>query len=668
MPPIRRILIANRGEIACRIARTVQQMGMTAIAVFTDVDRGALHVTACDEATFLGDEGHGSPYLNIATLLEAARRMQADAIHPGFGFLSERADFALAVCEAGLTWVGPTPAVMAALGRKDKARALAKQFGVPVVPGVDSVDKLPDDPKRRAKTLDDLAELAACIDLPLLIKAVAGGGGRGMRVVRRMDQLREELDIAAREAQAAFGDGTLLIEHFVERGRHIEVQVIGDVHDNLLHLGERDCSVQRRHQKIIEESPSPGVAPQLRERLCDAAVKLCKGVGYTSAGTVEFLVNDDTREFYFLEVNTRLQVEHGVSELVTGLDIVQLQLQIAQRQALQIDQSEVQFHGHAIEVRICAEDPLQDFAPQSGTIALWHPPAGPGVRVDHGLHPQDQVPVHYDAMVAKVLAHGPDRTTAIGRLERALADLQLCGVLNNRAYLLKILRERDFLAGHVTTGYVATHPPVALDAEPIDLAAAALWRHGPALQQRFRNNPWRSDVTLLQTGPNAVTAVSLLSRGGQRFGFGIGRHDDKLLTQPPPTDREVMLVQRTADTLVLDIATARHRWSVVADGAKLYVQHSTGRALVATELLLLPLPQAKRGPLGGVVAIGAAVVTQVHVKAGDAVVADQPLVALEAMKMLSVLRAPRDGIVSAVYAQVGDAVAAGALLVELVPA
>ena len=667
MPPIHRLLIANRAEIACRIARTARSMGIVTIAVFTDVDRGALHVTACDEATFLGDEGHGSPYLNIAAILDAARRMHADAIHPGFGFLSERADFALAVYEAGLNWVGPTPAVMHALGRKDKARALAKQHGVPVVPGVDGQEKLPDAPNLRAKALDELVDLAAFVDFPLLIKAVAGGGGRGMRVVSKPERLREELDIAAREAQAAFGDGTLLIEHYVERGRHIEVQIIGDAHGNVLHLGERECSIQRRHQKIVEESPSPGVAPQLRERLCDAAVRLCKGVGYTSAGTVEFLVNDDTGEFYFLEVNTRLQVEHGVSELVTGLDIVQLQLQIAQRQALQIDQSEVQFRGHALEVRLCAEDPLRDFAPQSGNVALWQPPAGAGTRVDHGMHAQDSIAVHYDAMVAKVLTYGADRATAIGRMEQALRQLRLWGLASNRAYLLQIIRERDFRNGVVTTGYVATHPPAVEPPEPIDLVAGALWRHGQALQKRFRNNGWRPDVTLLQTEDGNRHAVALAPDGGSKFRFGVAAFDEPLLTQPPTADREVALVGCDGDLLVLDIATARHRWSIGEQGPWLFVQHSSGRAVTLTELSLLPEPAVLVASSGGVVAIGAAVVTVVHTKAGDVVVADQPMITLEAMKMMSVLRAPRDGTVAAVYAQVGDAVAAGALLVELVP-
>lgn len=676
MATISRLLIANRGEIACRIARSARDLGIVPIAVYTDVDAKALHVSACDDAIYLGEEGHGSPYLDVAKVVHAAVQARADAVHPGFGFLSERAEFASAVLAAGLLWVGPPPEVMALLGRKDAARQLAKQLGVPVIAGVESSERLPATPRLRARALDELAELASCVGFPLLIKAVAGGGGRGMRVVHQAEALRGELAIAAEEATAAFGDGTLLVERFVEHGRHIEVQVLADAFGVVLHLGERECSVQRRHQKIVEETPSPGVDPHLRDKLCAAAVRLMQGAGYVSAGTVEFLLDDETGEFYLLEVNTRLQVEHGVTELVTGLDLVALQLAIAQRKSLQMDQADVHFQGHAIEVRICAEDPVLGFAPQSGPVSHWQPPTGAGIRVDHGLHPIDRVPVHYDAMVAKVMAHGSDRAAAIGRLDRALCALQLHGVANNRAYLLQVLRTRAFAAGRTTTRFVADHPPALLDPEPLDLAALAVWRHGRALARRFRNNAWRPDVTVFELADGGRWQVALTA-AGQVFHFGVEPLADPLLTRPPATPHRLAVVAVSGQpeagrdcavgSLTADIGAVRHHWSVFRAGETLYAQHGSGRQLSVTERSLLPEPARAVATAGGVVAIGAAVVTQVYVAPGDAVSADQPLLALEAMKMLTVLKSPRDGVVAAVYAAVGDAVAAGAVLVELQP-
>jgi len=671
MPAIRRLLIANRGEIACRIARTAQRLGVTAIGVYTDVDRHALHVSACDEAAWLGDEGHGSPYLDIPTVIAAAHRMRADAVHPGFGFLSERADFALAVLDAGLAWVGPPPALMAALGRKDQARALARKHGVPVVPGIEAASRLPADAAGRAAALDELADLAACLTYPLLIKAVAGGGGRGMRVVRDSRALRDELGVASAEALSTFGDGSLIVERCVERGRHVEVQVIGDVHGNLVHLGERECSIQRRHQKIVEETPSPGLSPPQRERMCAAAVRLMHAVGYSSAGTVEFLVDDESGDFYFLEVNTRLQVEHGVTELVTGLDLVELQLAIAQRKALQLEQKDVSLAGHAIEVRICAEDPEQGFAPQSGEVTRWRPPAGAGIRVDHGLHPADRVPLHYDAMVAKVMAHGRDRAEAIGRLDRALGELELSGVASNRSYLVQVLREPDFAAGRLTTQFVAEHPPKTAEPEELDLAAAALWLRASALTRRFRNNPWRPEVTILRSRSGPAQVVALEWRGANRFAFGCRPFDDPLLTRPPTADREVTLVDHRADgkagAVALEIGLARHVYRVAQVGARLHVVHAGGREVVLTEQSLLPEPRRQAAGDGAVVSLGAAVVTAVHVAVGDRVEADQPLIALEAMKMLSIVRAPRVARIAAVYAAVGDAVQPGVTLVEFEP-
>lgn len=682
MPTIRRLLIANRGEIACRIARTARAQGIEAVAVYTDVDRDALHVTVCDSAVYLGEEGHGSPYLDITKVVAAAQQAGADAVHPGFGFLSERDEFAQAVLAAGLTWVGPPPEVMAQLGRKDAAKVLARSLRVAVVPGLEPQGRLPVDGSGRRAALDELAAAAATLGMPLLIKAVAGGGGRGMRIVRDPMQLRDELDMAAAEAQASFGDGTLLVERYIEHGRHIEVQVLADSHGHVIHLGERECSIQRRHQKIVEEAPSPRVDPALRQRLGEAAVALARGVGYVNAGTVEFLLDDETGAFYFLEVNTRIQVEHPVTEAVTGLDLVALQLSIAAGQPLVLAQEDVRLCGHAIEVRICAEDPRQGFVPQAGPVHLWQPPSGQGVRVDHGLHSRDRVPLHYDAMVAKVIAHGADRGEAIGRLATALRQLRLCGVANNRLYLLEILGEPEFRAGRLDTRYIERHPPSA--ALPLPdaamLLAAALWRHGAALQRRFRNNPWRADVTVLQaegTGPVTVhlQPIGSDSHGGVRLAYAVDRDFDPLLFRLPLGDGRggdaVHLLQVVDAAAGQDGSVAmlfegrRRQFAVTAAADALWLQDEAGRELHLTEGTLLPEPRPATAAEGSLRAAVAGVVTQVHVQAGDAVSAGQPLVALEAMKMLTVVRATGDGAVRAVLAAVGDAVQAGAPLVEL---
>ncbi len=664
--PIRRLLIANRGEIACRIARTARQLGIASIAVYTDVDRGALHTQVCDEALFLGNEGHGSPYLDIAAVVQAALRAKVDAVHPGYGFLSERAEFAEAVQAAGLTWVGPPPAAMRAVGRKDAAKQLARSLGVPVVPGIEAKDG----PRQR----NELAETASNLQYPLLIKAAGGGGGRGMRLVREPALLAEQLELASREAKSAFGDEALLIEYFVERGRHIEVQILGDQLGHVVHLGERECSIQRRHQKIVEESPSPRVTPELRQRLTDAALTIARGVGYVGAGTVEFLLDDATGEFFFLEVNARLQVEHPVTELVTGLDLVALQLAVAEGQPLPMQQSDVQLRGHAIEVRLCAEDPHRDFVPQAGAVHLWQPPVAEHVRVDHGLKPSDHVPLHYDAMVAKVIAWAPQRSTAIARLERALADLRLWGVGHNRDYLQQILATPAFRSGQFDTRFVALHPPQPTE-PPSDmhLLAAALAHHGKGLRQRLRSNPWRPDVTLFGTyadPPAAPSAVLLRPTPTGEFAWAIDRAPDPLLARLPPltghlTQSTLVLDHRNYWEIELEVAGQRQRLTGLRVGDQLFAQHQSGAFAHLVERSLLPQARQVEAPPGSVLAPSAAVITQVWAQVGQLVEADAPLLSMEAMKMITVIRAPMAGVVAGVFAQVGDAVAAGTPLVEL---
>ncbi len=691
---MQKLLIANRGEIACRVARAAKSLGIATVAVHSDVDAQSPHVRLCDEAVLIGIEGKGkSPYLDIRALLLAAETTGADAIHPGYGFLAERADFAREVIDAGLTWVGPPALVMERLGRKDGAKVLARSIGVPVVPGfelgvvggqlleagttpagdVDLLgvwlnDEVPEQGKKKPSGAlpDKLQKAVDQVGFPLLIKAVAGGGGRGMRVVREAGTLIESLRLAAREAQEAFGDGTLLIERYIERGRHVEIQILADAHGSVVHLGERDCSVQRRHQKLLEESPSPAVTPEIRNAMAQAAVRLASAVGYVSAGTVEFLLDDETGQFYFLEVNTRIQVEHPVTELVTGVDLVTWQLWIARGVALSIRQVEILQTGHAIEARLCAEDPSQNFAPQTGAILRWTPPTGEGVRVDHGLNAQDAVSVHYDAMIAKILAWGPNRATANARLVQALKQTEILGLRTNLAHLLQVLQEPDFLAGQFTTRYIESHPVAPEPLVPDEaLLAVALWRHAPGLVKRFRNNPARPDVSVLVLPGGQTVHVGLQQVHGRVFHWGVAHTPDPLLAVPPPTPTLVEWLAADDASVTFVTRNQRQTWRIAADSKRIWLHAPQGLVFVVEEGSLMPEPQPPEAAAGSVVAQIAAVVSQVHVEVGETVAVDQPLVTLESMKMLTILKAPQAGVVRSILAAVGESVAAGAVLVEV---
>ncbi|MEX2270991.1 MAG: acetyl-CoA carboxylase biotin carboxylase subunit [Vicinamibacterales bacterium] len=477
---ITRLLIANRGEIACRIVRACRDRGIESVAVFSDADRDALHTRMADQAVGLGGTTAADSYLRIDRLLDAARESGADAIHPGYGFLSERSAFAAAVVDAGLTFVGPPADVIGRMGSKTEARALAETAGVPVVPG--GVAPAQDD-----KTL---AALAASVGFPALIKASAGGGGKGMRIVRHAGEALDGIGAARREARAAFGDGTLYVERLIEESRHVEIQVLADTHGNAVHLFERDCSVQRRHQKIIEESPSPAIGPAVRERMGQAAVALAKASQYVNAGTIEFLVEGegDAARFYFLEMNTRLQVEHPVTEAVTGVDLVQAQLDIAEGEALPWTQNAIAQRGHAIECRIYAEAPEQGFLPQAGRILYWHPPSGPGVRVDSGVETGTEVTVHYDPLLAKLIVTGATREAAIRRALRALEEFVVLGVRTNITFLANVLRSETFAAGRVHTRWVDTAMESLAAPPPAELAAAAA-QAARALRQDGSSGP-----------------------------------------------------------------------------------------------------------------------------------------------------------------------------------
>jgi acetyl-CoA carboxylase biotin carboxylase subunit len=485
-----KILIANRGEIAVRIIRACRDMGISPVAVYSEADAAAVHVGLCDEAVCIGPAPSVQSYLNIDRIMEAARTTGAQAIHPGYGFLAENADFAQAVAEAGLTFIGPSPAAMRIMGSKTSARRAAVEAGVPIVPG--TVEPL--------KSLAEAERTAQQFGYPVMLKASAGGGGKGMRLVAGSDDLRSAFDNAKSEAAAAFGDDSLYLEKAVERPRHIEIQIFGDSHGNVVHLGERECSIQRRHQKVIEECPSPINEAGLRERMGVAAVKLAHAVNYVGAGTVEFLVADATREFYFLEMNTRLQVEHPVTELVTGIDLVREQVTVASGALLSFSQEEIRWLGHAIECRVYAEDPDNSFFPSPGTISHLRVPSGPGIRDDSGVEANSEVSIHYDPLVSKLSAWGRTREEAIDRLRRALDEYEVGGIKTTLPFFREIVRDEEFRSGRLDTGFISrfnarreTARATSLDKDPKaqeqeDLALIAASIHYARLQRRAAGN------------------------------------------------------------------------------------------------------------------------------------------------------------------------------------
>ncbi len=490
MPRLTRCLIANRGEIAVRVIRACRELAIASIAVYSDADADARHVRMADHAVHIGGAAAADSYLNIPRLIDAARTTGCDCLHPGYGFLSENADFAQAVIDAGLVWIGPPPDAIRRMGVKTEARALMAAAGVPLVPGFQ-----PDD--------DDEAdapfiEAAARIGFPVMVKAAGGGGGRGIRIVTHPDALPDALATARREAARAFGDARVFLERYIERARHIEVQVFADAHGHTLHLFERECSAQRRHQKVIEESPSPLLTPELRARMGAAAVEAARTVGYINAGTVEFIA-DEAGAFYFLEMNTRLQVEHPVTEMVTGLDLVALQFAVAGGEAMPFTQADLTQRGHAIEARLYAEDPRAGFMPAAGMLARFVPPAGIGVRVDSGVESGDAISVHYDAMIAKIIVHAPTREAAVRRLRAALDETIVIGAVTNLRFLRALTAHPAFAAGTIDTGFIERHldallPPPPSDIPPAALIAAALVggaAHPPIAQDSVvRYDPW----------------------------------------------------------------------------------------------------------------------------------------------------------------------------------
>jgi geranyl-CoA carboxylase alpha subunit len=646
-----KILVANRGEIACRVIRTARALGYRTVAVFSDADADAPHVRQADEAVRIGPPAAADSYLDINALLAAARATGADAVHPGYGFLSERADFAQACADAGLVFIGPPPAAIEAMGNKAGAKRRMVAAGVPCAPGY--LGEAQDDATLGAQAL--------ALGFPLLVKAVAGGGGRGMRLVHRAEELPAALAGARRESLSAFGDATLMLERLITPGRHIEIQVFADAHGNAVHLGERDCSAQRRRQKVIEEAPSPIVDAALRARMGADAVAAALAVGYVGAGTVEFIVAADLTH-YFLEMNTRLQVEHPVTECITGLDLVEWQLRVAAGEPLPLRQDQITFAGHAIEARLYAEDPYDGFKPQTGRILHWQPGAAlqPGVRIDHGIAEGGEITPWYDAMVAKIIVHGRDRSDAIRRLRAALAAAPLLGPLTNSRFL-------HDLVGHPAFTGAALHTTL------IDDWAA----NGEALLQR----PAPDDKLWLIAATARALSAALSSAGMAPRPAGLSAWQ---LTLHCQGENRVMTVQSAGNTVQVTMQGATHRLTLLArdatslrislDGVqRRLVQHDDGRQLqlvwlAATFVFSEPSPwptQDRALDARRVLAPVAGTVAQVAVAVGDAVTEGQPLVCVEAMKMELWQHAAAAGTVAAVHVAARDSVAAGALLIEL---
>ena len=631
------LLVANRGEIARRVLRTARAMGLRTVAVFVAADDRAPFVGDADEAVRLS----GS-YFDSEAVLAAAQQTGADAIHPGYGFLSENAAFARAVIEAGLIWVGPSPEVIEAMGDKLAAKRIAVEAGVPTLPSSE-------DPSN-----------AVAVGYPLLVKAVAGGGGKGMRLVESPADLTEAVAAAQREALAGFGDERIFIERYVAASRHVEIQVLGDSHGNIVQLGERECSIQRRHQKIIEESPSPGVDGEMRAAMSQAALSLAQAVGYESAGTVEFLVNDATKEFFFLEVNTRLQVEHPVTEEVTGIDLVREQLRIAAGAELGYDQGSIESTGHAIEARLYAEDPATGFLPATGTLVAFAPAAQPAVRWDSGVLAGSVVGVDFDPLLAKVIAHAPTRGEATRRLALALERLHIGGVVTNRDFLAATLRSDAFLAGDTTTDLLARINPSLLAGEaPVTTAAvvAAMWLQG---QNRRHDDVWGFARSNFRTGgfpPPRVEFVvgdetlTVEYRPRRAGGFTLGSGEVVVVNEWTETDIEVEIDRR--------------RWRAAVTVADEVAHVTLGGTTISLGIVPRFVISGREAPTGGLVAPMPGSVIDLRCSVGDVVAVGQILVVLEAMKMEHHIAAPVAGTVSDVPIAVGQQLENGALLLTI---
>ncbi len=652
--PIRTLLVANRGEIAVRVFRTAKALGISTVAIASEADKDAPHAKAADRCIVIGPAPAAQSYLDQAKVLAAAREAGADAIHPGYGFLSENASFAQAVDEAGLIFVGPRPDAIAAMGDKATSKRLMIDAGVPCIPGYEGEEQ--DDAVLTAE--------AERIGFPIMVKASAGGGGKGMRIVTSPDDLADAIIRARSEAEASIGNGRLLIEKAVTEARHVEVQVFADAHGNTVHLGERDCSLQRRHQKVIEEAPSPAVGPELRQRMGQAAVDAGKAVNYIGAGTVEFLLANDG-SFYFLEMNTRLQVEHPVTEEVTGLDLVALQLRVAEGQPLGFEQSDVNLCGHAIEARLYAEAPEDEFLPQAGPVKLWRAPAS--VRTDGGIESGGEISPHYDPMVAKIIARGDSREEARRKLVVALEDTTLLGVRTNRTFLRELLEDEPFVTGQaLTTTIDSSDPPQAAHPDHQTFALAAVLMHRVRRDQALAAaGPVPSTLLGWQGGAelpspygfsqgDATVRVTVLSAGGahhvtvgeQTFAIQVNAMDAR--SASISIDGKLIPVSYLCDDATIELSTKQYAFSF-------------------TDVYQLSASAADQAGSGAVTAPMHGAVTDIAVNEGDTVKKGDKLIVLEAMKMQHELTAPVVGTVTKIAGTVGQQVGAGDVLIVIEP-
>jgi len=651
---IESILIANRGEIACRIIRTCRRLGIRSIAVYSDADADALHTTLADEAVYLGGSAARDSYLNVDALIAAARRTGAQAIHPGYGFLSENEAFAQRLKEEGILFIGPHPEAIAAMGSKSQSKILMRKHGVPLVPGYEGEDQ----------SLSRFRNEADAIGYPVLLKAAAGGGGKGMRIVHDPASLEAAMEAARREALNAFGNDELLIEKYFESARHIEFQVFGDRHAQVIHLFERECSIQRRYQKVFEESPSAVLNEEKREEMGRAAVLAARAIGYDNAGTVEFIYAP-SGDFYFLEMNTRLQVEHPVTEAITGLDLVEWQIRVAQGEKLPLKQEEVQRKGYALECRLYAEDANRQFLPDTGRVLVWHAAETEGMRYDTGIRSGSEIGIHYDPMIAKVIAHGENREQAIRRMQYALKRLVCLGLTTNQEFLLQVLEREDFQRGDYDTHYIAnrldggTSKPVQEDELQQGLMAATAY--GWLNRQNHKTMPhlpsgWRNIFFAPQqqswTFENQQHTVYYRAEG-KVLKFGEAEH-----LVP------VELISLNGHELVLNISAHRLRFAVAQDGDQLFVQLPSGRRLRFTEQNRYP-GKEKEAVKGGYLTPMPAQVVKVLVEPGQQVKNGQSLLILVSMKMENTIVAFEDAVVEEIYVSEGMNLEAGKLLLKM---
>ena len=663
-----KILVANRGEIACRVIRTARRMGIATVAVYSDADRRALHVGMADEAVHIGPARPPESYLRIDRIIDACRRTGARAVHPGYGFLSERAAFAEACAEAGVTFIGPGPEAIRSMGSKSEAKAIMEKAGVPLVPGYHGEDASP----------ERLARAAEEIGYPVLLKAVAGGGGKGMRRVDAAANFGAALDSARREAAAAFGDDRMLVERCLVRPRHVEIQVFCDGHGNAVHLFERDCSIQRRHQKVVEEAPAPGMTPELREAMGAAAVRAAQAIGYLGAGTVEFLL-DAGGDFFFMEMNTRLQVEHPVTEMITGQDLVEWQIRVAAGERLPLQQDELHIQGHAIEARLYAEDPANGFLPASGVLTWLEPPEeGEHVRVDTGVAQGDEVSVFYDPMIAKLVVHDETRERAVARMARALADYRISGPGTNRSFLYSLVTSAPYRAGRVDTHFIEDHHDALFhqtdDDRLRDLPLASLFlllRMERATSMRAGrgdpHSPWNAASAWRLNGPSWHRGAIVVNGTAHEVPVRESGQGGQRRFEITAGGRSVQARGRLeGNTLHADIDGHRQTVTVVpdGDGFTLFTRSGSMRFALAQpdygEADRQSAADASAAPMHGTV-------VKWQVEPGERVEANQPLLVLEAMKMEHTVCAHADGTVNTIRAEAGQQVAAGDRLFEFSP-